>query len=181
MLLKRVYDKPEGWERKVNVRALGGVALIDPTKPEGACLNPPPLSHIEVKHTGTSAAQNFSDRLVNAGLAEGWITLGKGKLVLHGKPEDLTYAVLRVPGYYCCHCKVALPDAGRIVAPGVTAGMQHVAEAHPDKESPDKGNPAGYCRLNHFECVLDTGQHEKFRARRPAAGAPAPRRIRKGS
>jgi len=176
MLLKRIYDKPEGWERRVNIRALGGVALTDPMKPEGACLNPPPLSHIEIKHTGTSPEQNFSDRLVAAGLAEGWITLGKGKLVLHGKPEDLNYAVKRLPGYYCCHCRSALPDAGTIVAPGVTAGMQHVADAHSEKESPDPGNPAGYCRINYFECVLDSAQHEKFRARRAAT-----KRTGKGS
>lgn len=162
MLLKRIYDKPEGWERQVNTRALGGVALIDPKKPEGACLNPPPLSHIEVKHTGTTPEQNFSDRLVYTGIREGWITLSKGKLIVHGQPEDLRYTVKRGPGHYCCHCGAALEDAARFVAKDVTAGMQHVADAHPDKESPDPGNPAGYCRVLAFECVLDSEQHTKY-------------------
>jgi hypothetical protein len=180
MLLKRIYDKPAGWERQANARRTDG-KLADPAKPEGACLNPPPFKHIEVKHTGTNPEQNFSDRLVSAGLAEGFISLSKGKLTLHGKPEDLNYTVKRIPGYYCCHCAAALPDAGRLVAPGVTAGMQHIADAHQGKDSPDAGNPAGYCRINHYECVLDSTQHEKFRVKRTVASSPAPRRPGKGN
>jgi len=175
MLLKRIYDKPKGWERKANVRGADG-KLADPTKPEGACLNTPPLAHLEIKHTGTSPEQNFSDRLIAAGLAEGFISLAKGKLTLHGKPEDLNYTVKRLPGYYCCHCGASLPDAGRMVAPGVTAGMQHVAEAHAGKKSPDESNPAGYRRINAFECALDSKQHEKFRLKRAE-----PQRTRKGA
>jgi hypothetical protein len=86
MLLKRHYNKPDGWVKEVDEK--------------GDCTNPPPLSHLEVKHTGTHPAQHFSTGLVAAGLAEGWMTIGPGKLILHGKPEDLVYTITRVPGEY---------------------------------------------------------------------------------
>jgi hypothetical protein len=140
--------------------------------PKGELVTPPQLDHVEVKHTGTKAEQNFSESLVRNGVAGGFVTLGKGRLVLHVKPEDLVYAIKRVPGYYCCHCGVALPDAGAFVSvshlPGVTVGMQHVADAHGKAKSPDPGNPSGYCRLNHYETTLEAKQHEKFRLKRVA-------------
>jgi len=172
MLLKRIYQKPPGWEAKRNVRRTEGGPrgqhageLIDPSKPEGELLNPPPIAHVEIRHTGTHAEQNFSTSLVEAAVADGWMTLGRGKLTVHGKPEDLVYTIKRGPGHYCCHCGERLPDAAAFVAPKVTGGMQHVAAVHAGEKSPDEGNPAGYCRLNHYECVLDAKQHEKFNAR----------------
>jgi len=151
MLLKRIYRKPEGWEAKRDAK--------------GNLLNPPPLDHIAVKHTGTHAEQNFSTQLVEAAVTEGWMTLGQGKLTVHGKPEDLVYKIRRAPGHYCCHCGMKLPDAAAFAAPGATNGMRHVADAHAGKKSPDAGNPAGYCRINHYECVLAAEQHKKFSAR----------------
>lgn len=147
--------------------------------PKGDLVSPPQLEHVEVKHTGTKPEQNFSEGLVVDGVADGLVTLGKGRLVLHVKPEDLFYTIKRGPGYYCCHCGVAIPDANAFVAvsylPGVTVGMQHVADAHGKAKSPDPGNPSGYCRLNHYETVLEAKQHEKFRLKRVA-----PARVGKG-
>lgn len=155
MLIKRHYSFPEGWEPKRDER--------------GELLNPPPISHMEVKHTGASAEQHFSTTLVEAGVSQGFISAGKGRLVLHAKPEDLHYTVKRGPGHYCCHCGESLPDAAAFVSPGVTAGMQHVAAMHPGKASPDAGNPAGYERLHHYDCVLDKALHEKYRVK-PGGG-----------
>lgn len=100
MRLKRHYNKPDGWVRQVNTRDPQTGELINPKLEEGDCLNPPPLDYIELKHTGVSAKQNFSDTLVMAALKEGWMSFEKGSLILHGKPEDLRYRVLRVPGKY---------------------------------------------------------------------------------
>lgn len=86
MLLKRHYDTPVGWIKQVDER--------------GTCLNPPPLSHLEVKHTGAAREQHFSVDLVAAGLAEGWMSIRDGVLTLHAQPEPLRYQILRVPGKY---------------------------------------------------------------------------------
>lgn len=102
MRLKRHYKIPPGWERLVNVRDPETGTLLNPAKGEGDCLNPPPLDYLEVQHTGSSRAQHFSVDLVAAGLAEGWLSIKEGVLTLHGKPEDLRYMILRVPGKYAC-------------------------------------------------------------------------------
>ena len=116
MLLKRIYRKPEGWEAKRDAK--------------GNVLNPPPLDHIAVKHTGTHAEQNFSTQLVEAAVTEGWMTLGQGKLSVHGKPEGLVYKIKRAPGHYCCHCGEKLIDANGIdVSDGGMAAIKILAEA----------------------------------------------------
>jgi len=166
MYLKRHFKTPEGWEPIRNVKGENG-KLLDPKQREGECLNLPPLDYIEVKHTGISAAQNFSERLINQGIASGFISISKGVLILHAKPEDLKYDILRTPGYYCCHCGERIVDAGLPSAPGslVTIGSKHVHDAHGDGVlSPDAGNPSGYARLMHFECALAADQHKKFRS-----------------
>lgn len=135
MLLKRIYDH------------------TDPKAPK--------LKHIEVKHTGVSAEQNFSRRLVEQGVAAGWMTLSKGKLVLHVKPEDLTYTIMRTPGHYCLHCGEVLTSDSL----GEAARL-HIAAKHADAKSPDAQWPHGYYVTHAYECALDIAQQEKFKARR---------------
>jgi len=86
MKLKRHFLKPDGWVKEVDA--------------QGLCTNPPPLSHIAVQHTGSTPDQHFSDKLVAAGLSEGWLSIADGVLTLHAQPEDLHYRILRVPGKY---------------------------------------------------------------------------------
>ncbi len=150
MLLKRYFNKPEGCEPRRDTR--------------GRLVNPPPLDRIEVLHTGVSADQHISTRVVDAGLAEGWISIGQGKLTLHAKPEALVFTIKRLPGYYCCHCGAALADAGQVLADGSTKGLAHVREEHPNATSPDPGNPSGYERINHYDLVLDAKQHKRYKA-----------------
>jgi hypothetical protein len=155
MLLKRLHSRPEGWERKVNLRQADG-QLVDPTKPEGVCLNPPPLAGVAVAHTGVDAEQNFSERLVTLAIAEGWVSISKGKLVLHSVSEDLRYTINRAPGFYCTHCGEKQDSA--------EAAKAHIAAAHAGKPSPDRTNPAGYEKVNSYECVLDSEQHSRLRS-----------------
>lgn len=155
MLLKRLYKTPEGWERKVNTRKESG-ELVDPAQPEGVCLNPPPLDGVAIAHTGVDARQLFSTRLVEGAIGEGWMSLSKGKLTLHATSDDLVYAVKRVPGHYCSHCVAKLE--------GEQAAKEHVAAAHAGVPSPDKNNPAGYEKLNGYDCELDSAQHVKYRS-----------------
>lgn len=160
MILKRFYKMPPDWVRNVNVRG-GDGALKDQAKPEGVTLNQPPLDYVSLGHTGTDAHQNFSTRLVAAAVKEGWMKIGDGTEIVMGVyPETLFYKVLRKPGRYCLHCKEKLPDDER----GLFA-QAHIAEKHAGVPSPDKSNPAGYEVLNGFECVLDEGQHKRFRCK----------------
>lgn len=133
MLLKRIYSNETG--------------------------KPPKLDHIVVKHTGVSVEQNFSRRLVEGAVAEGWMTLSRGKIIVHAKPEDLVYTVKRAPGHYCVHCgeKLDSDTNGQ-------GARKHVAEKHAGAKSPDPQWPHGYAVTNAFECVLDEKQHAKFKA-----------------
>jgi hypothetical protein len=144
MLLKRHYEFPENWRPEQDT--------------EGRITNPPPISYIEVKHTGVHAEQNFSRRFVEAGVRDGWITLSMGKLIIHAQPEDLNYMILRAPGHYCCHCGIELQSD----ATGA-ACRAHIEAAHAGDESPDRSNPLGWRATTGYECVLDETQHERFK------------------
>jgi len=159
MKIKRIYDRPEGWEKRHNTWKEDGT-LVDPNRPEGVVINVPPFDHIQVIDTGASPEQNFSTGLVAAALGEGWIGIDQGKLTLHAKPDDLVYDVLRTPGRYCCHCKAKLQDD----ATGEMA-RAHVGLLHHGMLSPDAQNPAGYEMLNHYECRLDPKLHKKYAAK----------------
>lgn len=128
----------------------------------GTLIQPPQIDRIEVLDTGTTPEHNFSERLVAQGFVQGFMTLSKGQITLHAQ-EDLKYTIKRAPGYYCCHCGAALVDANQMVEPGVTLGLKHVRTEHEGKPSPDPENPSGYCKLNHYETVLDSAQHAKLK------------------
>lgn len=129
------------------------------------------LDYVSLANTGVEPQQNFSTGLIYAAIAEGWCTIGHGKLTLHLVPEDLVYTVNRVPGRYCCHCSEKLPDD----ATGEGA-REHIRTVHPGVESPDPAHPAGYLMTNAFECVLDAVQHEKYRVKKPGKPPVFPRR-----
>lgn len=152
MELKRHYNVPEGWERQSKVTSIPGKKSVD------VCTNPPPLSHIEVRHTGIDAEQHFATHFVEQGLAEGWMTVGGGKLILHAQPEDLVYTILRPPGRYCVHCGIKLEDDGN----GESA-RAHVAAHHPDTPSPDQDHPAGYAYPMYYKVLLNPEQHSRFK------------------
>jgi hypothetical protein len=121
MLLKRIYATPAGWVKEVNAA--------------GDCINPPPCTGVEVKHTGHSRDQHFSDRLVLRGLQEGWMEMtkdeaGKAQLILKGTNGALHYSVLRGPGKY----PTSIPTA----------------------------DDPGYEVIHYFDCVLDEADHAKF-------------------
>lgn len=176
MELKRHYRKPEGWEPKrnglvdVNGKPLSMTAaeamkagtlfrLERPELPEGDLLDPPPISHVEVVHTGVQAEQHFSSRLVAAAITEGWMRIEGDKL--HVKTvehqDDLVYTIVRGPGRWCVHCNEKLPD-------DVTGALAraHVASAHAGAKSPDDRYPGGYRCPMHYKVMLDPDQHETY-------------------
>ena len=157
MELKRVYDIPEGWVKKVNEeiplvvdgkpvldRGVQVMTLVDPTKEKGACLNPPPVRGVEVRRAGPR--QKFSPEQLATGAKIGYLSMADGHVTLKAENVTLVYKIVRTPGFYCSHCGEEQPD-------GKTAAA-HVARVHPGKKSPDRNNPAGYERLNAFDCAL---------------------------
>lgn len=121
------------------------------------------VSGVRVLHTGTSPEQNFSTRLVTQAAAEGWLSILGDRLTIHAEGEDLTYTILRTPGYYCVHDGLPMLD-GR-------DAREHIAANYAGVPSPDPANPSGYEKLNHYECRLDAGQHAKYKAKPGDAGA----------
>jgi hypothetical protein len=175
MELKRVYRFPEGWKPDRNERFAveptrgNPLGLKDTTKQEGDVLNQPPIDHFIIRHTGTHKEQNFSDRMVQAGLVAGFASIANGELTLKAEPEDLVYKILRGPGYYCCHCGEQLVDANLFVkdpktgeSTEVTRGMVHVDTVHNGEESPDPSNPSGYRRVAGYECELEEGLQQRY-------------------
>jgi hypothetical protein len=156
MLLKRHFAKPDGWQPQKNLRLPNGQLMV-PSLGEGDCLNPPPLAHVELKHTGATAQQKFSEDLIAAALREGWARFDGAVLILDVKPEPLRYAVLRTPGRYCLHCAERLPDNDA----GGEQARAHVAEKHAGEKSPDPSNPAGYEAIHCYECELDSALHAR--------------------
>jgi hypothetical protein len=146
MLLKRIYTKPEGWGKQVDEN--------------GKCINPPPLDYISLANTGINPEQNFSTDLVTEGLTSGRMKIDGETLIMDTYPEPLRYTIKRRPGRYCLHCGEKLADDQT----GALARL-HVAEKHAGEPSPDKNVPAGYISINHFECVLNAEQHEKYRVK----------------
>ena len=131
---------------------------------------------VEVRHTGIDAAQNFSTTLVAQAMAEGWMSIDGNVLTLHAANGDLRYTVKRTPGYYCCHNGAPMPISAAAYGDGALAAVEArqylKANGFEGVASPDPNNPAGYERINWYECELDAAQHEALRAR-PGALAPS--------
>jgi len=77
-----------------------------------------------------------------------------------------TYRIVRVPGFYCCHCQAQLPDG--------PTGKVHVTTAHAGKASPDSSNPFGLRLNNFYECTKEKGTPVKAPAQQVAGKAAAP-------
>lgn len=174
MLLKRHYDPASLAAYQAERERLQAAGLS--AEKIAAALQPLVASHISLRHSGTSERQNFSAPLIAEGLASGFIEIDGDALTLHCKPEPLRYAILRRPGYYCCHDGAAMPMSPAAYGDGAIAAVEAqaylAAHGHKGKPSPDRANPAGYERSHQYECVLDPEQHQRFKAV-PGALAPS--------
>ncbi len=113
----------------------------------------------------------FKPTRVESGAAEGWLSLGDGKITIKTAPDlpDLVYAIERPPGHYCCECDAPLDDehsARRHVlvehagmdprkvpdSAGVQANYYDLLATGSFKAS-RKSHPAGYERINYYDCV----------------------------
>lgn len=171
MHVKRLYATPRDWVRQVNaadakrITETNPSGLVDPSRPEGACLNAPPFAGLSVAHTGMSREQNFARATVEEGLELGYLSIGKGQITLHAVDGDLVYKIVRGPGRYCCHCAQRIGEGGKGDKSAEAEAQAHVVAAHAGIASPDKGNPAGYRWLRGFETLLEAGTHDKRKAK----------------
>lgn len=174
MNLKKHYEPTAlaAWREKVDsrvsvIRAATGlsdddarkVALSD--KGIEAARATIPVTHIEVRDTGASPAQNFSHRFVEDGVAAGWITLTDATLTIKAEPEDLAFALVRRPGYYCTSTGERIPVSdtswnsarrGELANREALRWLTALGKVLTDYEV-----------TNAYECVLSAAQHEKFR------------------
>jgi len=111
---------------------------------------------VEIKHTGFDREQNFSTRLVSGAMAEGWMRMDDKYIYIKTTEEELVYKINKRPGYYCCFDDKYFESVDMV--------KSWVESNYKDKESPDPQNPLGYKKLNHYECVLEAHQHEKYKA-----------------
>lgn len=127
------------------------------------------VTHMLVEHTGTSPQQNFSDKLVEEGIDEGWMTVEGKALTMKAEPESLRYTILRTPGYYCRSTGERIPLSERALRRMATRQME-TPRFEAQMWLASKGLEAtDYEVTLAYECELDAGQHERFRAVRDAA------------
>lgn len=97
MYLERVYARPDGWVPQYQevVRENGTV--------EQHLLNPPPLAHVRIVHTGHSAEQRFPPGYAEKGMAEGWLEIEGDELRILAVNDTLRYRILSVDerGHHC--------------------------------------------------------------------------------
>ena len=104
----------------------------------------PQIAYIEVKHVGDK--QNLNQRFIDRGIAQGWLSIGDGKISIKTDGDPLVFTIVRVPGHYSCYTGEKLN--------GQAEAMAHVATQ--DDDSPDKQHPAGYKKLAYYECVTES-------------------------
>lgn len=120
------------------------------------------VSHVVVKHTGASAEQNFSNRLVEQAVVDGWMSIDGDHLTVKTDGEPLVYDLKRTPGYYCTSTGERIPVSA-IAWASAQRGVLARKEALRWLEA--KGLPAtDYEVTNAYECVLCDEHHDKFRA-----------------
>lgn len=99
-----------------------------------------------IKVLRAKATQHFSPNILETGQREGWMTVSGNVVTILSDPP-VVYRIVRVPGYYCCHCQRPLDDGG--------VARAHLAAEHDGEGSPDPSNPAGYRRDNFYACARE--------------------------
>jgi hypothetical protein len=105
----------------------------------------PKISGIRILRAGPR--QHFSQKIIDQGIFEGWLSMGQGRITLISEGGVVIYRIDRAPGYYCCHCQQKLDDG--------PTGQAHVETTHKKKKSTDPSNPCGYRKDNFYACVKE--------------------------
>ena len=103
------------------------------------------LDHVKVIRS--SKNQNFTQAFIDEFLEDGILSMGKGKLTIDAKPQDLVYNILATPGFFVCFDNKKMPSPAECV--------KYIEENFKDLASPDTENPAGYRKDNFYKCELE--------------------------
>lgn len=126
--------------------------------------NPTTVSHANVLEEPRNGRWNVSQRVINKGLTEGWLSIGDGMITLKtadGTP-DIQYRITREPGHYCVYCGERLgssKEGPAHVATHAGETLTTLTEAGklPEDCTPQMieqiNNPSGWGKFNHFVCV----------------------------
>lgn len=109
--------------------------LFDPADPK------PGPGRVKILRLGER--QKFTIDGIAKGVMAGYMTMARGRIVIHAANGDVVFRIRRTPGLWCCHCGGALNDQ--------VQARRHVIDSHPGLASPDRNNPAGYEHLSAFE------------------------------
>jgi hypothetical protein len=119
-----------------------------------------------VKVLRVHKVEHLSPSFVEQGMSEGWMSMTKGKMVIHGTEGDVEMHVVRRPGVYCCHCGERLGDINEGgTVEGANSFRKHMTVSHSGAASPDVTNPAGYGQENYYTCTSegkDTAEAESL-------------------
>lgn len=125
----------------------------------------PRCTHVEVIHTGLTPEQNFDDGLILDGITEGWVTVSGDRLEMKTDAEPLVYAINRAPGYFCKSTGEAIPMSAPAWARFRYGNDSTASQAEARAWLSANGKePNDYDIAVAYHCVLDAGQHERFRA-----------------
>lgn len=157
MELKRHYDPAAQQAYKLAAEAAKRAGRPEPP--------PPPITHFGVVHTGTSPEQNFSDRMIDACVASGAVTISGDRLSIKTAADPLRYAIKRRPGYWCKSTGEPIPMSDRAWLKFRLANDSTESRAVALAWLAAKGLPADdYDITTAYHCVLDAVQHAKFKA-----------------
>lgn len=104
----------------------------------------PIVTSVRVKRL--SGKQNFTQKFIGNATRDGYMSMSQGNIIIHAEDSDLTYKILRTPGYFCCHDNKPLGSQEE--------GRDYVKENFDGVESPDTNNPLGYRKDNFYACEL---------------------------
>jgi len=129
------------------------------------------VSGVEIKHTGVSPEQNFSRRVVTAGLTEGWLRIEGDKLTLDGANGKLEYVIRRSPGYYCKSTGERIPVSDVAWTDFLASGQGKLSQVEARAWLLGRGKDSSDYEITlAWECVLAPEDHEKWHCTRDVAG-----------
>lgn len=125
------------------------------------------VTHVEVIHTGTTEAQCWSARQVEAWSVEGWLRVEGDTIILTTAEHqpDLVYTIQRRPGYYCNATGERIPISDLAMVQFMTSPIAILAPREAKAWLLTRGRTQGYTATRNYDCVLDNAQHEQFKKR----------------
>lgn len=160
MELKRIYHKERVAEyraaKEAAVKSLMSNAIPEDVARQVLSLTYPAISPDAVRgvvvRRADKGAQLLTQKRIDQGLREGWLSMAKRKLTIETlEGPNLDYSILFTPGKYCLHCNANVGGVG----PDNAEAIRHVARSHARLGSPDPTSPRGFRQINGYMLIRD--------------------------